>query len=81
MILMYCFKNLSGTKQNMQLKNYLKNCYVRLEISVKGNKYQLSHGSEYNMTNIFRVSGILLTCFTSPQASEIKAKYEKQGKY
>ena len=29
------------------------------------------------MTNIFRVSHILLTYFTSLQASEITAKYEK----
>ena len=42
---------------------------------------ELSHGSEYNMANIFRVSHILPTYFTSLQASEIKAKYEKRGKY
>ena len=45
------------------------------------NMHQLSHGSEYNMANIFRVSYILPTCFTSLQASEIKPKYEKLGKY
>ena len=44
-------------------------------------KHQLSHGSEYNMANIFRVSHILLTYFASLQAREIKAKYEKRGKY
>ena len=33
------------------------------------------------MTNILRVSHILLTYLMSLQASEIKAKYEKYGKY
>ena len=33
------------------------------------------------MANIFRVSHILPTYFMSLKASEIKAKYEKQGKY
>ena len=31
--------------------------------------------------NIFRVSHILMTYFTSLYASEIKAKYVKRGKY
>ena len=41
----------------------------------------LSHSSEYNMANVFRVSHILTTYFTSLQVSEIKAKYEKRGKH
>ena len=46
----------------------------------KIDKHQLSHNSEYNMTNIFQVSHIL-TYFTNLQASEIIAKHEKLGKY
>ena len=44
--------------------------------------HYLSHGFEYNMTNISGVSHILLTYFTRLWASEITAKYEKQqGKH
>ena len=43
--------------------------------------HQLLHGSKDNMTNIFWVSHILPTYFTNLQASEIKAKCEKRGKY
>ena len=37
-------------------------------------KHYMSHGSEYNMTNLFRVSQILPIYFTSLQLSEITAK-------
>ena len=40
----------------------------------------LSHGSKYNMTDIFRVSHILPIYFTSLQVSEITAKYAKWGR-
>ena len=45
------------------------------------NMHSLSDGSEYNMTNIFRVSDFLTIFFTSLLASEITVKYEKRGKY
>ena len=41
----------------------------------------LSHCSDYNMTNIFRISHFLRTYFTSLQASEITVKYEKREKH
>ena len=55
---------------------------IRLQIFFcVSDKHKLSHGSEYNMANIFRVPHILPTYFTSLKASEIQAKYEKRGKY
>ena len=40
-------------------------------VSFSVNKHYLSHGSEYIMANVFRIS----------HNFEIKAKYEKRGKY
>ena len=65
------------------IKKYWKNIYVNVYILNNNNynKHQLSHGSGCNMANIFWVSHILPTYFTSLLANEIKAKYEKRGKY
>ena len=41
----------------------------------------LLHGSDYKVSKINRVSHIWWTYFTSYQASEATAKYEKQGKH
>ena len=50
-------------------------CYHYNYIYIYIHMHQLSHGSEYNMTNIFCVSHIFQTYF-----AEITAKYEKRGK-
>ena len=42
--------------------------------------HQLSQGSQYHMTNIFRVSHIFPAYFTTFQASEITKKYKKRRK-
>ena len=64
-------KTMNWILSNDAFARTVKFTYHSTLISFSVNKHYLSYGSEYIMANVFRIS----------HNFEIKAKYEKRGKY